>query len=228
LLSADSMKVRRVFRKSWDLQPARKDPPQQESSRGFVTRHNFRFPPVKLEKVKWTPFQCGEKTYDLSHLHPRTIEYEVAAKSDKPALHFIVDVTYSKHCFSSDLPKNGNYDPALFYRSRFDPHNRDPRLFDFRRFFLSKQLPDIIATLVRRKCMHTGHGNFFTVELIEEDGQRVDYDVFFTASRSSIKGRLNLYVQSAFVREKEKLPAGKRIRFEIILYNTLVGKPIRD
>jgi hypothetical protein len=76
--------------------------------------------------------------------------------------------------------------------------------------------------------MHTGHGNFFTVELIEEDGQRVDYDVFFTASRSSIKGRLNLYVQSAFVREKEKLPAGKRIRFEIILYNTLVGKPIRD
>ena len=76
--------------------------------------------------------------------------------------------------------------------------------------------------------MHTRHGNFFTVELIEEDGQRVDYDVFFTASRSSIKGRLNLYVQSAFVREKEKLPAGKRIRFEIILYNTLVGKPIRD
>ena len=56
----------------------------------------------------------------------------------------------------------------------------------------------------------------------------MDYDVFFTASRSSIKGRLNLYVQSAFVREKEKLPAGKRIRFEIILYNTLVGKPIRD
>jgi hypothetical protein len=75
--------------------------------------------------------------------------------------------------------------------------------------------------------MHTGHGNFFTVELIEEDGQSADYDIFFTASRSSTKGRLNLYVQSAFVRDKEKLPAGKRIRFEIILYNTLVGKQIK-
>jgi hypothetical protein len=76
--------------------------------------------------------------------------------------------------------------------------------------------------------MHTGHGNFFTVELIEEDGQSADYDIFFTVSRSSTKGRLNLYVQSAFIRDREKLPAGKRIRFEIILYNVLVGKKIRD
>lgn len=178
--------------------------------------------------MKWTPFQCGKAVYDLSHLHPRTIVYEVAAKGDKPALHYTVDVTYSKHCFSIDLPKDGSYDSTLVYRSRFDLYNRDPRLFNFRRFLLSKQLPDIIATLVTRKCMHTGHGNFFTVELIEEDGGRVDYDIFFTASRSSAKGRLNLYVQSAFVREKEKLPAGKRIRFEVILYNTSVGKKIRD
>jgi hypothetical protein len=178
--------------------------------------------------VKWEAFRQAEETYDLSHLHPCTIIYEVAAKGDRPALHFTVDVTYSKHCFSSELPKSGYYDAALFYRSRFDPRDRDPRLFNFRRFLLSKQLPDIIATLVRRKCMHTGHGNFFTVELTEAGGESVDYDVFFTASRSSTKGRLNLYVQSAFVREKEKLPAGKRIRFEIILYNTLVGKQIKE
>jgi hypothetical protein len=76
--------------------------------------------------------------------------------------------------------------------------------------------------------MHTGRGNFFTVELAEESGQRVDYDIFFTASRSSIKGRVNLYVQSAFVREKDKLPAGKRIRFEIILYKVLSGETIKD
>ena len=138
--------------------------------------------------VKWEAFKHGGQTYDLSHLHPCTIIYEVAAKDDKPVRHFTVDVIYSKHCFSSELPKDVNYDPVLFYRSRFDPHNGDPRLFNFRRFLLSKQLPDIIATLVRRKCMHTGHGNFFTVELIEEDDQRVDYDIFFTASRSSTEG----------------------------------------
>lgn len=177
--------------------------------------------------MKWEAFEHGGTKYDLSHLHPCTLEYEVPAKNDRPPLRFIVDVIYSKHCFSKAAPAD-EYDPGMFYRDRFDPRNRDPRLFDFRRFRLSKQLPEVIGSLVRRKCMHTGHGNFFTVALIDESGQSVDYDIFFTVSRSSTQGRLNLYVQSAFVREKEKLPPGRRIRFEIILYNVLVGKPIRD
>ena len=76
--------------------------------------------------------------------------------------------------------------------------------------------------------MHTGHGNFFTIELLDEAGKTVDYDIFFTVSRSSKTGRLNLFVQSAFVRDRDKLPRGKPIRFEIILYNVLTGKGIRD
>jgi len=75
--------------------------------------------------------------------------------------------------------------------------------------------------------MHTGHGNFFTVALVAENGGTIDYDVFFTATKSSKKGRVNLFIQSAFVREKEKLPAGRTIRFVIILHNTLHKKPIR-
>jgi hypothetical protein len=150
-------------------------------------------------------------------------EYEVPGKGDKPALRYTVDISFSSHCFTRGLPGDGAFDRTWLYGDR-----HGLRLFDVRRYQLSRSLPGIISGLLNRKCMHTGHGNFFTVELLDEGGMRVDYDIFFTASRSSQRGRLNLFVQSAFVRDKNKLPSGKPIRFAIILFNVLNGKPIRD
>jgi hypothetical protein len=61
--------------------------------------------------------------------------------------------------------------------------------------------------------------------VIDGLGATVDYDIFFTISRASIKGRLNLFIQSAYV--GASLPLNPRsIRFEIILYNTLHKKPL--
>ena len=148
----------------------------------------------------------------------------MAAAAEKPALHFAVDVTYSTHCFTRGIPKDGGgYDQTLLYRDR-----KELRLFDLRRYQLSHRLPEIIVGMLRRKCMHTGHGNFFTVELVDAAGTRVDYDIFFTVSKSSQRGRLNLLVQSAFIRDKNKLPRGRPIRFEIILFNVLHGRRIKD
>jgi len=149
--------------------------------------------------------------------------YEQAAKGDKPSIVYRVDVTFSLHCFTRSLPKTGEYDRALLY-----PNSFEERLFDATRYEYSKRLPEIIRTLTRRKCMHTGHGNFFTVELVSANGETVDYDVFFTATKSSRKGRINLFIQSAFVREKAKLPATRPIGFLIILHNTLNKKAIKD
>lgn len=72
------------------------------------------------------------------------------------------------------------------------------------------------------KCFHTGRDNFFTVKLVDEDGTQVDYEIFFSVSKSG-KGLLNLYVQSAYVRDNlhSNRPHEKPIRFGIILYNTL-------
>ncbi len=172
--------------------------------------------------VPWTPFRHNGETFDLSHLHPCEVVYVQSAVGETPAIRYTVDVTYSLHCFTRGLPKDGVYDRELVYSD-----SREERLFDHARYKLSKQLPVVIETLALRKCMHTGHGNFFTVALVSENGASVDYDVFFTATKSSKKGRINLFIQSAFVREKEKLPAGRTIRFVIILHNTLHKKPIR-
>jgi hypothetical protein len=108
--------------------------------------------------------------------------------------------------------------------------DREIRVFDFVRYELSKRLPAIIDGLPQRKCYHTGKGNFFSVEIVRGDGTVVEYDAFFTASRSSFRGKINLFVQSAYVRDAEyasSRPAKKPIGFYVILFNTLNNKPIK-
>jgi len=162
--------------------------------------------------IRWRPFEHQGRVYDLTHLHPKTLVYEQAAKGDKPSRRYTVDVAFGLHCFTRRIEEARERDTALIYAD-----NREARIFDFRRYQLSRLLPEIIAGLPLRKCYHTGKGNFFSIEITEENGQRVEYDIFFVASRSSRKGVLNLFVQSAYVRDSqyassrpEKKPIGLR------------------
>jgi hypothetical protein len=61
-----------------------------------------------------------------------------------------------------------------------------------------------------------------------DDGDLFEYDIFFTVSRSSQRGVLNLFVQSAYVRDQKhwNRPQLKPISFHFILFNALNGKPI--
>ena len=68
------------------------------------------------------------------------------------------------------------------------------------------------------------------VEVITQEGERLDYEIYFEASRGSKKGVINLYVQSAYVRDAahgSNTPKMKPIGFTIILFNILNNKPIR-
>ncbi len=67
--------------------------------------------------------------------------------------------------------------------------------------------------------------------IIDQEGNSIEYDVFFTASRASRKrGVVNLYIQSAYARDVEH---GNRPRmtspigFYVILYNVLNNRPIK-
>ena len=100
---------------------------------------------------------------------------------------------------------------------------------EFTRYELSKLLPDIITTLLERKCYHTGKGNFLTVEIITEEGRHQNYEIYFVVSRSKL-GILTLYIQSAYLGDKihpAKNSRIKKIGFNVILFNTLRNKPIK-
>lgn len=175
--------------------------------------------------IWWRPFNHQGKVYDLTHLHPRTVVYEQAAKGDKPSHRYTVEVIFGLHCFTRRIEVANPPDAALIYAD-----NREPRVFDFRRYQLSRLLPDIIEDLPHGKCYHTGKGNFFSIEITEENGQRVEYNVFFAASRSSRKGVINLFVQSAYIRDPQfamNRPDKRPIGFYVILFNTLNNRLIK-
>jgi hypothetical protein len=175
--------------------------------------------------IKWKPFEYEGETYALEHLHPKVVVYEQPAANDKPARQYKVQLIYSLHCFTRKAESDETIDQALFYRD-----SRECRIFDFRRYGLSKQLPMIVEAFYCRQCYHTGKGNFFVVELIGEDGVKEEYEIYFEASRSSVRGVLNLYIQSAYVRDKEHAsnrPKKKPIGFYIILFKTLNNQQIK-
>jgi hypothetical protein len=175
--------------------------------------------------VNWVAFEHDGKIYDLDHLASYEKKFERAAKDGKPATVFTVDVTFSLHCFAREVPASESYDKALEYSDA-----RETRLFDFGRYEQSKRLPVIIETLAERKCLQTGHSNFLTIDYFNEDGNKTEYDIFFAVTKSSRRGRLNLFIQSAYIRNdpKNRPPSGKPIGFLTILHNILNGKPIRS
>lgn len=175
--------------------------------------------------IKWKPFVHEGLVYDLSHLHPFVHTFEQAAKGDKPACTYLVQVIFSLHCFTHEAIGSEDVTGPMGYAD-----SRETRIFDFARYEQSKLLRDIVAALPVSPCFHTSHGNFFTVKSLNPvTGLEETYEVYFTASRSSSKAvPLNLFVQSAYVRDRLHVnkPSRKKIGVFVILHNTLNGRPI--
>lgn len=80
-----------------------------------------------------------------------------------------------------------------------------------------------------RPVSHTGHQNFFTIDLTDLQGQPLEYEVYFEVSLDSSR-QLQLVVTSAFPRDPSRLAsrADRRpMRFALILNNTVQGKAIK-
>ncbi len=170
--------------------------------------------------IVWAAFTHNDIKYDLSHLHPTKNLYIQAGKDGKPEQKYWVEVCYSLHCFSQK--REPIPDTSLNYSDA-----KETRTFDFTRYELSKQLPNIIQNLHQKKCMHTGKGNFFLIEVIMPNGEKADYEVYFDIQRAN--GKARLFVQSAYVRDiahGNKTKTTKKISLFVILHNRLTGKPI--
>lgn len=134
------------------------------------------------------------------------------------------------HCFTRGPNSSKNeylndVAPELLYRD-----SRETRIFCFKRYELSKKLPCIAKEIYKARCFHTGRNNFFTVSLVDADGERQDYEVYFKVSKANKDGVLRLYVQSAYVRDDaytSSQPNKKKIKFFTIAYNTQAGKLIK-
>ncbi|MEO6825093.1 MAG: hypothetical protein ABI167_10305 [Nitrosospira sp.] len=171
--------------------------------------------------VFWNSFICNGAEYDLSHLHPSQLTFIQPANTSDHQRIYKVEVAYSLHCFTR------GYDPTVPLLGYADV--REKRTFDFVRYELSKKLPEIMSGLDKKKCLHSGKGNFFVIETITPNGDKKDYEVYFDVTKSKTPGFVSLYVQSAYIRDTyhKNRPNNKKIAFVVILHNKLNGKEIK-
>lgn len=174
--------------------------------------------------MKWKSFTYQETEYDLTHIHPFEWSLTVPAANKRPERTYQLNVTFGLHTFTHGEQPDEDTE-GLLYRD-----SRETRVFDFIRYELSKQLPEIVKSLGERRCFHTNHGNFFTIELVDQEGRPDEYEVYFKLSRSGERGKLNLFIQSAYIRSdgyQSSQPKKRKIGFQVIAYNVMQGKKIR-
>lgn len=171
--------------------------------------------------IKFPAFNHAGTVYDLSHLDPSVVEYIQAGTETIAAKVYKVNVIYTQHCFTRNIPRSGSYDKTLEHRD-----GKEVRLFDVDRWELSKHLPVIVRELAERTCHHAKENNFVTVETVAADLGVVEYDVFFVASKAMRPGFINLVIQSAYLRKQKQ--AGKRVNFLKILFSAQSGKKLRS
>lgn len=171
----------------------------------------------------WQPFTYLGTTYDLAHLDAFDHVYVQDASADKPERRYAVRIHFGHHTFTEGR-KPGD-DLAMVYPAP----SKDLRTFDVIRWELSRQLPAIIRSLMTRPVSHTGHENFFTVEVTTLGAEAVEYEVYFDVELDSSR-RLQLVVSSAFPRDPSRIsqrPHRRPMRFAVILHNIQLGRPIR-
>lgn len=142
-----------------------------------------------------------DREFSLKHLEDMVLNLEVESGPKHSALAFKLMVQFSSHCVSIGPKKDT---PFLFH-----PDNICKKIVDERgierkfcenRYQWSLKLPTVFQTILQRQCFFTGRDNWMTIEVINEDNQCVNYEVFFRVYRESGK-YLRLFVESAYVRD---------------------------
>lgn len=174
--------------------------------------------------MRYSNFTYQGTVYDLSHLHPFDWHYTAEAGDKRPERTYQFHVVFGLHCFSRDPRPGETPDPDIFYET-----DKELRIFCFDRYQYSLGLPDIVKSLGDRVCWHTHHGNFFTIELMNEKGEQIEYEVYFDVTRASQKGWLFLTIQSAYARSDgyaSSQPKKRKISFDVIAYKRQSKKNI--
>ena len=71
--------------------------------------------------MTWPSFKHADKVYDLAHLHPRILRFELPAEGKNPSKRYDVKVLFGLHCFTRGLRSGEAVDPALSIQTVMKP-----------------------------------------------------------------------------------------------------------
>lgn len=162
-------------------------------------------------------FSVQGKTYTLGHLNSFDVTFEGLDPSTGGETRFDVRVSFDDHCYTVGIDPNEPHDPAAVVSRT----GHQVRLFDPKRYALSRTLPNLIKSLMTRTCYFGDQDNFVTIDL--SSGEK--YNVYFQVFKAADRPRLRLSVRSAYIREQQDKLG--RVAFGLILKNTQQGKRLR-
>ena len=152
----------------------------------------------EIKKVGYLNIQ--NQLYSISHLQDKKYFFQIEDNGKHSALAFDLLVQYSSHCISTG---QRHEEPQQKAPDFFD-HGGNKRFFCKYRYQLSHHLPQVFATILARICYFTGHENWLTVEILNTEGLKIEYEIYFKLHRETNKF-LRLYVESAYVRTGDGL-----------------------
>ena len=166
--------------------------------------------------MKFPPYTIGDRKFILDHLGSFSMEVlpdKEGAKSIK------ILVNFHCHCFTEAYD---GIDAHAYH------HQGEIRSFSEERHALSHELPNFIRGIAERKVMFTRETNYLIVEVVDQDGVKVRYSIFFDLKRARDDHHdLVLTVESAYV--KESLPKHlDKIRFRILAAKVAQGQKVRS
>ena len=157
------------------------------------------------------------KRYSLHHLTDASHAFSWQAKSGETC-NFVLEIRYSNHCYSdAKLP--------LTLGCATVPDRGTQRVFCPSRYAQSFKLPIMFSNLANRPTTRVGvlRQNFNVFE-IQTDGML--YYAFFSLrpfkDESANRGRLNLFVESAYERP-DKVPSRRKIPFGMLAESVASG-----
>lgn len=189
----------------------------------------------------FSSFYHDGQEYDLSHLAPFSWTYVQAANAEKglPEKRYRCIIEFSGHCFTKSPNKRkqetlADFPTEYHYTLTTQKNRTETRLFCPERYRCSLLLPDILKELDKRKCFFTSADDkFLTVEIIDEMGNKLNYEIYFSLKKStSAKHDVHIYINSAYVRDEHETQSSisqnrKAIKLFTLLHNTLTGKRIK-
>lgn len=176
----------------------------------------------------------GDHDYDLTHLQDSTFDFTIAATEGYSEINASMLIQYSSHCVSLGPARGERLDFAELGIDRLVIDEKsNERYFSADRCNWSTNLPDIIRSLpTERLCFFTGHENWLSIEILDPQGARQIYEVFFNLTRQS-SNFLRVYVESAYVRTAEneirrpsEFKRKAKIRGKVLLAKKLRNQPI--
>jgi len=188
-----------------------------------------------LDVLKTGYIHVAGTQYNVSHLLSSSFSIAIPASQAYAAVVVTIIVSYSSHCvaFGADPGEKIDFLQLGEDRLIYD-HRGNARAFCFRRHRWSLNLPSTVHSLLCQPCHFTGYHNWLVLEGIDDQGGKVEYEIYFTLRRDATPGVLNMYIESAYVRDLGRAAAGRpksrngTMRFFVIAGKVLRGEAVRN